>query len=348
MSIKPRQIVLVVFFLLILLIFVFSYIYSKDNSNRDFIATLSGTATVIVALLTLSYVYITSRQLDIMQKQLEENKKDRELSNQPLPWINDIKFYLEKPEFYYNPPQKEYSFQSRYFACFHLKNVGTSPAVVVDVSASLLVKNKNQKTTFSTAAIRVETLEEKQIYPHNEDEEDNNLMFAGDKKGIVLDALREANMENFPELHVTVLFRNVLGGCFLVNNIYRLYPKDKDQDSVFSNWLTLISSFTIKYKKELEMLPSLLAKDITQWSIVSEKVRQDLKQSLLGNDDMKKNEVDLWSIPNSLNITPIDKKEYQKETNNFYYGRKLPPSAPCNTKKEKKDESNNNFQISKN
>ena len=190
MKIKIYQMVLIGLFVLLLALGVFSFVYSAVQKKYDLINSISAAGTFVIALLTLAYVYITSRQLDIMGEQLKENKKDRELQNQPLPWITSLLLTIENPDFYYSPPEQKYEALSRYYTKFKVKNVGGCPAVSVDISATLEIQSGDGTKLFSAASERIETLEEKQMYPQ-EKQTFYNIMFTEDVKGELLTALRE-------------------------------------------------------------------------------------------------------------------------------------------------------------
>ncbi len=146
MKIKNSQKILLGFFILIAALGIYFFIRSLASPTADFISSLSGASTFILALLTLAYVYITSKQLDVMAQQLNETKRDRELQNQPLPWINKVEICIEKPRVFYSPPEKNpYRTLARYFVYFNIKNAGSFPAISIDITASIMIPHNNNE-----------------------------------------------------------------------------------------------------------------------------------------------------------------------------------------------------------
>jgi hypothetical protein len=242
---KIYQWVLIGLFVLLLALGIFSFVYSAVEQKYDLISSISAAGTFVIALLTLAYVYITSRQLDVMNEQIIENRKDRELQSQPLPWMTSFGVSIEKPKFYYSPPQKSHRTLSRYFAIFRIKNVGGCPAVSVDISAVLEIPTGDSTKYFTATSERIETLEEKLTYPL-ENNQFYDILFSGDVKGEFLTAIREKNPLKLPKISIRILYRNILGGCFKISNRYIIYAKTEDQDSIISDWLSSITSFNIK------------------------------------------------------------------------------------------------------
>jgi len=288
MNSKIRQGILICLLMLLLLFGPILAIYSIINPNFNMIELLSAGSTYAVALLTVAYVLTTSKQLDVMANQLEEAKRDRELQNQPLPLIYEVKMLLEKPDFYYTPPshpKDPYSAKSRYIVEFNLKNIGNFPALCVDISAQIIVpKNNDVIRLNASASLRIDALEPSQIIKYDVTSEEG-LLFSGDDDYSVLNALIETELEKYPQLLLKVYYRNLLGGCFIVSNVYALYPEE-DNDPVLKNWITQISSFSIQYKNELNTLKRIEGTNQEQWTELFDKLNEILKKSLTDKEIM--------------------------------------------------------------
>lgn len=305
--------------ILLLALGVFSIVYSVINPERDIMNYISGSATFVIALLTIVYVYVTSKQLEIMSGQLNEMKVERQVQSQPLPWLYGISFKMDKPRFFYSPPGDSYTGQSRYWVNYKVKNVGTSPAVCVDVSARMEVLGDESMNLESTAE-NISTMEEKQIFP-DDVSEDASFLFSGDSKGAVISALRENDVRKYPIVHCRVLYRNILGGCFVALCDYRIYPKDEDseQDSVLSNWLSEITAFNIKYKDDLEELKRLRKANREKWDEVFDGVKSRFAESVKGEGiDMES-----WPIPGSFKVKSISEEDYAIIIGDVHYGTRL-------------------------
>ena len=111
--IKAAESILIILVLAIIGAVIGSHWFPK----LEIIPFIGVASTLAIALLTVAYVIVTSRQLLVMQNQLAEMAKSRELDAQPLPvlFVNEV--FLEKPDFYYSPPDNKYSAQTRLFVC---------------------------------------------------------------------------------------------------------------------------------------------------------------------------------------------------------------------------------------
>ena len=279
---------------------------------------ISGLAMVVIATLTLAYVYVTSRQLSVMEKQLEQIEIERRVQNQPLPYISNMDVLIEKPRFYFSPPEEEYSAQSRYWAKVKIRNIGNHPAVCVDVSMRIEILVGDEKRYFSATSINIPTIGEKEDYPTNRGDDDRCL-FAGDNEGLLIGGLREQRLKELPLLNCRILFRNVMGGCFISSCQYRIYPKKEEDGSSFSEWLSRMKAFGIKYKNDIEGLGSLRKSNKDKWEKEFDKLKESFSDSIGGEDI----EVSPWLVPGSFGVKSITMGEYEKEIADVAYGVKL-------------------------
>lgn len=279
---------------------------------------ISGLAMIVIATLTLAHVYVTSRQLNVMDKQLEQIEIERRLQNQPLPYISNIDVSMERPRFYFSPPEDEYRTQSRYWAKLRIRNIGNHPAVCIDVSMRIEIHVGDEKRYFSTTSINIPAIGDKEDYPIKEGEQ-NVFVFAGDKEGLLVQALREQRIDKLPLLNCRILFRNIMGGCFILSCQYRLYPKKEEDDSLFSEWLSAMKSFGIKYKNDIEGLGRLRKSNKDKWKEEFDKLKVSFSESI-GVEDI---ELSPWLMPGSFAIKSITLGEYEREIADVAYGVKI-------------------------
>lgn len=330
MGIEKLHKALFILFISLLALGIFSIAYAVLNPGLNVINYISGSAIVVIAILTMAYVYITSKQLDVMAKQLEQIKIEREFQNQPLPYIYDVKGSVEKPRPYYSPPEdKPYSVISRYWVKFKLRNLSNSPAVCVDISARIEVASNDTKTYLYSISINIPTLEEKQNYPT--DGANNSFLFSMDEEGILLQALREDDFRKLPTVTFRTLYRNILGGCFISYNKYRLYRKELEQDSVLSNWLSEIKSFWVKYKHELDDLKGLRKGDTNKWDEKFDALKEKFGKFIIGEDM----ELEPWQIPGTFKVSAIGEEEYKEAIEDVSYGVRLTEGLKCIVEGEK-------------
>lgn len=314
----------------------------ENSTKLSTISTISAFFTVILIGL---YVVVNSKQLDVMSKQLNEMKNDRELQNQPLPWISNIEFYIEKPKLYYTPPEpieKRHSVQATYWAEFEIKNVGSYPAVCVDVSSLVLVLKDKPNTTYDSCPVtliddssdivkkkddkylsfeglskRIDTLEEKEKC-------NSHFMFSSDCEGVLLKRLIDSRNIHYPILKIRILFKNVLGACFFLYNIYHLYPPyiDYEISPVLKDWLSKMVSFPITYNNELDSLKYLdNSRNVKERKELFKEVQEKFNVSLLNaNPEADKEKLRVVPIPGYFVIKPISEEEYKKATEAIHYG----------------------------
>lgn len=300
-----------VFVILVIILLGFSII-RYNNPEFEFITYLSGSSTFVVAILTILYVFTTSKQLDIMTNQLAEMKKDRELQNQPLPYIENINLSIEKPRFFYTPPDDEYSFQSRYNFKASLNNLSESPAICIDISACIILPADNDKLILDSVCQRVDVLEGKCKL----DEKDEiNLTFVGDCNGKIFEALRSENINTFPRLKIITLYRNISGGCFTYWNEYYIIP-DQDKENTMRDWHTQIVSFPTKYKDKLSELKFLRKANRDKWHNLFDNIKEEvacvIEEEVL--------ELNISAIQGKFSIESMERDAYFSAVeNNSYY-----------------------------
>lgn len=315
-----RQRVFLGLLILFIVLGIFSIVYAVMNPGQSIFSYISGSATVVIAILTMAYVYVTSRQLDVMANQLEEMKIERKLQNQPLPYISNISVWIEKPRFFFSPPGpwEQYSVNARCWAKIRIRNIGSHPAVCIDVSGRIEIPNGDKKRYFVSTSINIPAIGEKENYPVN-DGDDDEFLFGKDDEGVIIEALRESNVNRLPLLDYRILFRNIMGGCFLLSCKYRLYRKREEDGALLSNWLAEMKSFSVKYKNEIENLRKLEESHSEKRDEEFVKLKESFSKSISG-EDVK---LSPWLIPGSFMVKPLSVEEYEKALGDVSYGVKI-------------------------
>lgn len=80
--------------------FVLCAILSLNVESFDFIQSIAGTSSFFVAILTVIYVYTSTKQMDLMQRQLSEMTIERQSREQPIPSIENLTFLIQQPRFF--------------------------------------------------------------------------------------------------------------------------------------------------------------------------------------------------------------------------------------------------------
>jgi hypothetical protein len=306
----------------------FLLLYSVFNPRFDVFTSLSGLSSYFVAILTVLYVLVTSNQLDLMAKQLDEMKKGRELQNQPFPWINQVEMKLEKPKYYSLPFTRERNAMSRYFVYIVVKNIGSSPAVCLHALAILTIPYERETIVYESFSGSIAALEEKNKSSLSEEKSkqrlskedmlslhssfnDNgmfNFLFLYDNNGILLKSIKEGTYHRHPRLTIRILCKNILGGCFELHNEYRMFANsDSTQSQTFENWSNQLMLSNINFHDELQELD--LTPDLEEWHKLFKQLNEKFQKPLIGNDF---EELDVVPTSGSFSIKPISEEEYNK------------------------------------
>ena len=333
MKLKHPDLALWICFVALLVVGIVASIYSVVNPAFDGLSLLSGYATFAIALLTVVYVITTRHQLHIMTRQLSEMVRDRELQAQPLPWPIFVRVYSERPRLLIDPdhPNRPQAL-TRHNAEVRLKNLSSSAAVSVDISSFLVVPGDAKPTRWSCTSCRAEVLEEKHEYPEGEQEK-NTFLFWEDGEGLLLTSLLENKLDKLPMLHVQVCYRNILGACFALRRIYKLYPKKDTQDTIKS-WLERLHNFPLRHKEDLDKLTQMRANNDPR----TEEIYDGLKAKCLEGLSEEEIEFDAWPIPATGDVSCLTTDEYKKVVSKIRYGIMIDSSylCPSSQKKDKR------------
>lgn len=304
-----------------ILLIVFSLVRAEFNA----INYLSAGSAFVIALLTAMYVLTTTRQLEVMRGQLDELKKNRELEGQPLPWIREISFLIDKPRVFYAPPEpiaERCKAMMRFHVPVKVRNIGNSPAVCIDAVSYLRIPREDKAILMRSDSIHIGVLEEKQ---DSDDEEPDFMSFivSMEKQLGLLNSLQERNPAKLPTLMVQVYYRNVLGGCFYVSFESLLMPQE-GQYSMLKNWYSRLISFSGDYMKEVDFIQKSDIDGSERMSAIEE--LQGCFADTIEGDDL---EVKLLSVPDSFQVEPVEKVYYKEMVGALHHPVPIPPGEGC-------------------
>ncbi len=158
-----------------------------------------------------------------MEVQLLEMKMDRVMRDQPLPWLKDLKFKIQKPDLFRYPYKNKYELISRFEINGLLENLSPYPAPCVDLESVIeLDDGSNKKQYFYATTNRISAL------THGESR-NIHFLFVADDFLCLFDRLRDKTpcMMNFPIIRINIIYRNLSGGFFVINNVYQIIKNDK-------------------------------------------------------------------------------------------------------------------------
>jgi hypothetical protein len=315
-------ILLVVPLLIATLVALLYSLHSDPNIKvLDYVSPIS---TLVIAILTVSYVFTTNKQLSTMRNQLLEMQKSRELINQPLPVVTPHVMTLEKPRFFFSPPEKEYSALSRYKLECSASNHSSSPAVCVHICACINVGKKGEVYLLKSAAQYISVAPEKVPLASNEKDSPRFLFSDGDQARLI-ELLFSDKLDQIPYMHICTVYKNILGAAFHCRQRFNIYMHSAEQYDVFRNWYSNIISFNKTYSNEIGILGRLFGKDNQGWHAKFDEVKQKFSETIASDNQI----VDLRYIPGFFHLKTITDHEYADIVSCSQYTRKLGPIHSC-------------------
>lgn len=251
-NVKRINFILIVICTLLVLVFGVCVILALYKDDFKMIDYISVTSSFAIALLTVIYVYASTRQMRIMEEQLSEMKEEHSLIDKPLVLASDIQFRIEHPRFFYSPPEQKYSFLARYFLKLTLVNTSNSPAISVCVKARLIMINKENDVkaldSFNKNMILLEHIQEETV----------EFMFPDDSRGLLLDSIRNGSEVM---IEVKAFYKNTIKTCFETTQAFRIdralirFGEDGiKQYEVIKDWHSSLAQAEVRYKESLHVL----------------------------------------------------------------------------------------------
>ena len=293
------------------LAFIGCFAYSLYNPFFSFINTLSAISSFFVAVLTVIYVYTTSKQMDFMKQQLEQMQKDQRMSEQPILDLAKLKFEIERPRFYYTPPEDEYAFLSRHHFSLQIHNVSNYPALFVDISAELLVEEDGKQLCLGATSERLN------LVAANAVSDSVSIMFTGDESNRIMSALRSYATSGLPKVELTICYKSLSGASYLLKHTYWLdVSEDNEQDiKILKNWHSSITSAPIEEKETLDLLKKV--EDQKKRVMLFEATKESFDKKLMGESALA---ICLSEIPQEFSLKAISDEEFEEEIELHQYG----------------------------
>ncbi|MDP2162088.1 MAG: hypothetical protein Q8K02_16535 [Flavobacterium sp.] len=263
-----------------------------------------------------------SEGISLLVKQIEEIQRHRSLQSQPFPILEIKKFVLEKPRFYYTPPEDSYSVISRYTLRFSIKNKSSYPAINVIVKSILTVPKTEYKCESNS---RHFNYVDSPLIETDKKEYSDSFLYVNDDNGFVLDSLRHGSFSNLPQLYIRTTFKNILGVNFAINQAFILDAKNRTQEPILKNWLSEITSYKINFSKELEEMKKIISKNEEKWQSLFDLVKEAFNKRLISSESTI--EVSVVSVPTAFNISILSDEEYEKEIKRSSFSAKIPTMA---------------------
>lgn len=328
---SPIYVILILISVILLLVFgicIYLAIHNNDFSIANYISITSSFA---VALLTVIYVYASTKQMHVMKLQLDEMKTEHMLKNQPILVLSKPRFLIEVPRFFYAPPTDEFSFQSRYFFNALLINASDDPGIIINVVAKIIIERNGKEIVIHSPNERFS------ISSPKERAHQVSFLFNDDISCFLFEALRK---DGRIKLVVSIYYQNIAGACFSTTCAYRFRlqtmrfhqtHKDKNEleegtseDCIYAirEWHAAISQAPAKYQEALEHL-KLIVHDRLRYDEYCkqfDKVEADFNKNITQILDI---ECNLYEINGTFGLKTISKIEFDEATDYDAYWNQL-------------------------
>ena len=308
--------------IIIFLIAIVHLIFSEQNLEpSDYVSSL---ASLSIVFLTAGYVFITSKQLKAMKDQLDEMKKGREHTSQPITFITPSNVTLEKPRVFFSPPEKEYAGHSRLHIECLVSNPGNAPALSVNVCSCVMLQQGDEKNcgSFKSAMEYIDILSMGEV---NDKNKTISFMFVEDRMGKIIDSIRSGSSTKAPILRICAAYKNMLGACFVCRQAFQLFYNMEKQDETLENWQAQIAAFDSILKNEIKQMNNLYGKNDEGWEEIFKKSKDKSAINIIGEDQ----KLIAIQIPKSFTTSTLSETKYKNMLSKSYYGHFLAAQDEC-------------------
>ncbi|WP_156388166.1 hypothetical protein [Pseudomonas sp. Leaf434] len=258
----------------------------------------------------------------VSEAQLAEMKISRELLAQPLPIPKITALKIERPRFYYSPPEDEHSVQSRYFVHADLSNPTQYPAVGLSLSCSIQVGVPRKALGWSDSYMSI-------LAPGaalNDPSEMQDFLFNGDTTGRLFDSLRQNDPRQLPAILVVIHFKNVVGAHFRLVQAFRVLASHSHIETLRA-WHTAVVGSDTRFKQQLITLKELKRKNRDkEWDVLFESVKSEFSESVPKEEFLL---VGAEIIPASFSLVQISEDDYDVALKNSAYPRRMNDMYDC-------------------
>lgn len=316
---SPIYTVLILITIILFVVFGICIYLAIHNSNFEMIDYISVTSSFSVAILTIIYVYASTKQMHVMELQLDEMKSEHLTKDHPILVLSEPVFKIEQPRFFYFPPGNSFSFQSRYFFDALLINASDDPGICVNIEAKIIIPVEPQDIVIQTANERF-SISSSKSKPRNV-----RFLFVDDLSCHLFEAIRDLKRI---QIETTTYYQNISGGCFSVSNIYYLDMSTmkvlSDQNvsadaesiqidplKVIRKWHTAIVQAPAKYREKLEYLKKIVDDESqrAKYRRTFDEIKGDLSSMLEIEDNLG---CKLYERSGAFKLTIISQDEFDK------------------------------------
>lgn len=256
----------------------------------------------------------------VSEDQLAEMRAARELQGQPLALPKVVGASIERPRFFYTPPEDSHNAQARYFVNISIENPTQYAALNVNSRCILDIEGIDE----AMSAVDNFT----PIIPpmHGHEKINISFMFTGDHSGKFFDSIQHNDPRKVPTAHVLILFKSASGAHFSLLQAFRLYAS-AEQTASLSMWHSGVASFPAKYKHELTRIKEAKRRNRDEeWNKLFQETKQDFQISMGSADQL---DLRPAPVPGLFQLQKITKKEFDKLMSSASYSQIVSQIYDC-------------------
>jgi len=301
---------------LIIIVGLYLFYYFTPLEMHTFPTIIGYISSLSSVIMVLVYLLTNSRQLEIMNKQLDEMQSSRNLQYQPLIILDDCEVQLQAPRYYSGPKTefKKMELITRLFFRGSVANIGNSPAISI-VFIPKISRITENEVLIKSIGRRVECLSLK------EDVSEVISFPFLDYDNVIIEYLLERT--HFT-MESSILYKNALGQPFKQNIAYniglwepgpdKLEQIEKGREFVKSS-IKIIKTIEIDYGDKIEDYETLTK--INKREEASEIIKELNEKiiSKIGGDEIN---MFIDIVTGSFKVLAITESEYQNELLSYY------------------------------
>lgn len=281
--------ILITFLMYWFLVIYFFPTWSERGLFGDSFGALN---TFVSGIALIGIVYA----LYLQQLQLKEMRRSIELQQQPVVTINAEDFRIDRPSVFRSPDNPTCEALSRFHCDVSLSNVSEMPAINLVVNGCLFIPGYKGQEEVKSIGEHFPMLTS--AAPVRE-----KIMFVPEKEHTTLfQSLRKKDAFALPNVHIELVYRNLIGACFLVRQAYHVLAST-DVEADLKSWHASISSFAASHQENLTAMENDKGS--------SNEIFNHIRESFLaGVGDKEYLSLDLVAIPGIFDARAITQDHY--------------------------------------
>lgn len=276
-----------------ILILILTYFY-PNSSLSSVVKHYNSYSSIIIMLLTLVYVLTTTRQLNVMEKQIQLMETQNNTQIQPIIEPQIGKMHLENISIFSSPDENfmKANIMSRFFVDFTMDNVGNGSALNVVIYPTIIIDDLIIPSPYLRP-------DHAHCVSHNKSNDAKISLMMFDKGIEIASGILSDNVT----LELNIFYKNVFGTGFNETISYRLMAYDSNAQK----WKEFIDEDLDSLLHEAKKHDALKPIDEESANTISESISEILAERIDGNLD-----VEHYILPKSYNIKMVD---YEKAIN---------------------------------